>query len=396
MENLRNWSYKIIANTNLKFKRYLSTSIDWNNRLIIIIGSRGVGKTTLMLQHIKEDLKNTEEVLYTSLDNIYFTQKSIIHLVESFIQEGGKYLFLDEIQKYKNWAIEIKNIYDNFPELKIVLSGSSTTEILNAESDLSRRALYYKMGGLSFREFLNFNCGTTFHKIALDELIKNHTEISFDINKNISPIKEFKNYLKFGYYPFFKEDVNGYHQRLRQVLNTVIEVDIPAVYSIDFAASQKIKQMLGIIAELVPFKPNIKKLSHQIGISRESFIKYLQYLEKAEIVNLLYSKTKGISLLKKPEKIYLNNTNISYSLNEFMNIGNAQESFFINQLKLENKIQFSNQGDFLINDLYTIEVRGKNKDTKQIKGVKNAYLAVDNIAFSVGKKIPLWLFGFLY
>jgi predicted AAA+ superfamily ATPase len=396
MDVLQNWSYKIIKNTNLTFKRYLSYNIDWSNRLIIIVGSRGVGKTTLMLQHIKESQLITDEVLYASLDNIYFSKNSIIDLVENFTTLGGKYLFLDEIQKYKNWSVEIKNIYDNYPELKMVLSGSSTTEILHAEGDLSRRALFYKLGGLSFREYLNFISGSNFEKIELSSLLKSHTELSHKISNEIKPVKEFRNYLNYGYYPFFKEDLNGYHQRIRQVLNTVIEVDIPSVYTIDYSATRNIKKMLAIITDLVPFKPNIKKLSEQIGISRESFTRYLTYLEKAEIINLIYNKNKGISLMRKPEKIYLNNTNISYALNNNINIGNARESFFINQLKLDNKIAFSDKGDFLVNGKYTFEVGGKGKSFKQIKGVDNAWIVSDDIEFSVGKKIPLWMFGFLY
>lgn len=396
MERLRDWSYRSIQRIETKFKRYLYNEIDWNNRLLILYGARGVGKTTIMLQYLKEKQSLEEEVLYVSLDDLYFANNSIIDLVEEFTQKGGVYLFLDEIQKYKNWAIEIKSIYDNFPSLYLVLSGSSSVEILKSESDLSRRALYYHLNGLSFREFINFKTGKNYKPYALDEVITNHKEISFKISEEIRPIKEFLEYTRLGYYPFFKEDRSSYHQRIRQVINTVIEVDIPSVYAVDFNAVQNIKKLLGIIAEIVPFKPNVKKLSEKIGISRESFTRYLKYLEKAEIVNLLYNESKGISLLNKPEKIYLNNSNINFALNINANIGNIRETFFINQLIPNHKVRFSEKGDFKVDDKYLFEVGGKNKNDNQIKGERNAWIVADDIDVSHSKKIPLWLFGFCY
>ena len=396
MERLNDWSYKSIQRVETKFKRYLYDKINWNNRLVILFGARGVGKTTMMLQYLKENRPLNEESLYASLDDLYFANNSIIDLVEEFAQKGGKYLFLDEIHKYKNWSIEIKSIYDNFPDLNLVLSGSSSTEILKSEADLSRRALFYHLNGLSFREFINFKYAKNYKSFSLAELLENHKEISFGISKEIRPIKEFLEYIGFGYYPFFIEDRSSYHQRIRQVINTVIEVDIPSVHTVDFNAVQNIKKLLGVISEIVPFKPNVKKLSEQIGISRESFTKYLKYLEKAEIVNLLYSQSKGISFLNKPEKIYLNNSNLSFALNSNANIGNVRETFFLNQLNLEHKIRFSKKGDFIVDDKYLFEVGGKNKSPKQITGEENAWVIADNIDVSIGEKIPLWLFGFCY
>lgn len=396
METLKTWSYKSIQSVNLRFKRYLINQINWKNRLIILVGSRGVGKTTLMLQVLKEKKLAKDEGLYVSLDNIYFANHSLLTFAEEFVQTGGKYLFLDEIQKYKNWSIEVKNIYDNYPELNMVLSGSSATEILKSEGDLSRRALFYRLGGLSFREYLNYQLNKNFESISLVDLTNNHTEISYEISTRIKPLKEFKEYLNYGYYPFFKEDVSSYHHRLRQVINTIIEVDVPTVYAVDYAAVQNIKKLLGIISETVPFKPNVKKLSDQIGISRESLIKYLKYIENADLVILLYNETKGMSLLNKPEKIYLNNTNISYALSNNINIGNARETFFINQLKLNHKVRFSDKGDFKIDNDFIFEIGGKDKDIKQIVNEKKAWIVADNIEISVNNKIPLWLFGFLY
>jgi predicted AAA+ superfamily ATPase len=396
MERLLIWSSKNINRVSSKFERYLSKNISWNNRLIILVGSRGVGKTTLMLQYLKKNHHKNEESLYLSLDDIYFTNNSIIDLVDEFSKRGGKYLFLDEIQKYKNWSIEIKNIYDNYPEIQLVLSGSSTIEILKSEGDLSRRALFYKLNGLSFREYLNFNFGYNFKTYSLDEILKNHLQISLEISEKIKPIKEFEEYYKFGYYPFFKEDLQTYHKRIGQILNTVIEVDIPTVYSVDFTAVQNMKKLLGLIAEMVPFKPNVKKLSEQIGISRESLIKYLKYLEKADIIHLLYSENKGITFLNKPEKIYLNNPNISFALSNDVNIGNLRETFFIIQLNFNHKMRFTESGDFLVDDKFTFEIGGKNKTSKQIQNIENSWIVADNIEISAGNKIPLWLFGFIY
>jgi len=396
MERLLIWSSKNINRVSSKFERYLSKNISWNNRLIILVGSRGVGKTTLMLQYLKKNHHKNEESLYLSLDDIYFTNNSIVDLVDEFSKRGGKYLFLDEIQKYKNWSIEIKNIYDNYPEIQLVLSGSSTIEILKSEGDLSRRALFYKLNGLSFREYLNFNFGYNFKTYSLDEILKNHLQISIEISEKIKPIKEFEEYYKFGYYPFFKEDLQTYHKRIGQILNTVIEVDIPTVYSVDFTAVQNMKKLLGLIAEMVPFKPNVKKLSEQIGISRESLIKYLKYLEKADIIHLLYSENKGITFLNKPEKIYLNNPNISFALSNDVNIGNLRETFFINQLNFNHKMRFTESGDFLVDDKFTFEIGGKNKTSKQIQNIENSWIVADNIEISAVNKIPLWLFGFIY
>ena len=396
MERLSDWSFKSIQRVETKFKRYLYDKINWSNRLIILFGARGVGKTTMMLQYLKENVPLSEERLYVSLDDLYFANHSIVELAEEFIQKGGKYLFLDEIQKYKNWSIEIKNLYDNFPDLYMVLSGSSSTEILKSEADLSRRALYYRLNGLSFREFINFKAGIDFQAFNLAELVENHKEISYEISREIKPIKEFLEYTSYGYYPFFIEDRSSYHQRIKQIINTVIEVDIPSVYTIDFKAVQNIKKLLGIIAEIVPFKPNVKKLSEQIGISRESFTRYLKFLEKAEIVNLLYSQSKGISFLNKPEKIYLNNSNISFALNKNANIGSVRETFFINQLNPFHRVRFSKRGDFKVDDKYLFEVGGKDKKPGQIAGEENAWIVADNIDISNANKIPLWLFGFCY
>ena len=396
MERLRIWFYRNIQSVNTNFKRYLHDEIKWNNRLIILVGARGVGKTTLMLQYMKDNLPINDESIYISLDDIYFTTNSLINFVEEFSQNGGKHLFIDEVQKYKRWITEIKNIYDNYPNISIVISGSSAIQLLTSEADLSRRALYYTLNGLSFREYLNYNYNYQLDAIPLNTITKNHLPLSLELSSKIKPIKAFKEYLQLGYYPFFKEDPETYHKRLSQVINTVIEVDIPNVFSIELNAIHNIKKLLGIISELVPFKPNVKKLSEQIGISRDTLVKYLQHLEKANIINLLYSQNKGISLLNKPEKIYLNNPNISFALNNEVNIGNLRETFFLNQLISSHKVRYSGVGDFKVDDNYLFEIGGKNKSAKQIRGIPNSWVVADDIEISIGNKIPLWLFGFTY
>ncbi len=396
MERLQLWFYKNVQRVETKFKRYMWDDIQWESRLIILLGARGVGKTTLILQYIKENLPINEETIYASLDDIYFSKYSLIHFAEEFAKRGGKYLILDEVQKYNNWAVEIKNIYDNFSEIKMILSGSSTIEILKSEGDLSRRAIYYKMSGLSFREFLNYTYHLDLEVFTLSNILENHLELSLDINARIKPIKEFEAYLNYGYYPFFKEDIETYHKRIAQIINTVLEVDIHNTHSIDNNATYKIKRLLAEIAEMVPFKPNVKTLSEKIGISRDSLIKYLKLLEKADIIKMLYSQTKGMSALNKPEKIYLNNSNIAFALNTQINTGSLREAFFVNQLNLKHNLRYSGVGDFVVDDAFTFEVGGRSKAKSQISSVENSWVVADNLEISVGNKIPLWLFGFNY
>ncbi len=396
MERLQRWFYTNVQHVNTKFKRSLWYDIQWENRLIILLGARGVGKTTLLLQYIKEKLPISEETIYVSLDDIYFSNHSLIQFTEEFVKRGGKFLILDEAQKYKNWAIEVKNIYDNFPEIKIIVSGSSAIELLKSEADLSRRAIYYNMKGLSFREFLNYTKSLNFRAYTLEEILNNKLALSLEVNTKIKPIKEFETYLKYGYYPFFKENRITYHKRLAQIINTVLEVDLLNTHSIDINATLKTKKLLAEIAEMVPFKPNVKKLSTKIGVSRDSLIKYLKLLENADIINMIYSETKGMSALNKPEKIYLNNPNIAFSLNDEVNTGSLRESFFVNQIRLKHQLNYTRIGDFLVDNKYTFEVGGRNKSKKQIATIKNSWVVADNIELSIGNKIPLWLFGFTY
>lgn len=373
--------------------------IEWlkqNEKLIGIKGSRGVGKTTLLLQYAKTVLKN-DSFVYISLDNLYFTENSLLNFADEFYKNGGKVLLVDEVHHYPNWSLELKNIYDLFPDLKVVYTGSSLLHLAKGRSDLSRRSVVYNLPGLSLREFINFSTKLNLAPISLDEILANHESVAKQIWKETKPIKWFNQYINHGYYPFFLEGIENYHHKLNGVILQVLESDLPYISGVSYSNINKLKQLLYVISESVPFKPNIEKLSERIGISKNTLKDYLHYLNDALLINMLYSDSKGISRLTKPDKIYLHNTNLMFALaNTSSNTGNERETFFYNALSPKHTVRYTPKGDFLIDGRYTFEVGGKNKSQKQIQGVKNAYLAIDGIETGYGKQIPLWLFGFLY
>lgn len=396
MEELKLQYQKKLANTPLTFERYLLNVIDWGNRLIAIKGARGAGKTTLLLQYAKKNL-NPSTSLYVSLDNLYFAKNALYFLAEEFEKLGGTHLLLDEVHKYPNWSREIKLIYDNQPNLQVIFTSSSMLEIYKSESDLSRRAVSYVLKELSFREFIGFETGLALTSYSFSDIITNHNQIAADILTKIKPIPLFLEYLQIGSYPYFKENKNTYYQKLENTINLAIEIDINAIYSINFELIIKLKKLLVAIATSAPFTPNVTKLSERIGTTRIVLIEAINQLEKAGLINNLFKNTKGIGALTKPEKIYLNNTNLMYAISkEHVNIGNLRETFFVNQFKDLHKINLAEKGDFLIADKYTFEVGGKDKSQKQIKDVEDAFLAKDNIEIGVGNIIPIWLFGFMY
>ena len=396
MELLHEKFYQKYKFTSTKIVREITHSIDWSNRLIGIKGSRGVGKTTLILQHIKQNYKANHKVLYISLDDLYFTQNTLYSLVDSFHKKGGELLAIDEVHKYENWAIEIKNIYDDMPNLKVIFTGSSLLHLHQAKADLSRRAVMYHMPGLSFREFLIFQQSEKFKTYSLPEILENHIEIAMDISSRIKPLELFGQYLNYGYYPFYFENKNSFHQKLSETILTVLEVDITQFANIQTSNITYLKKLLAIISNSVPFKPNMKALSSRTGISLNTMKAYLKLLSDADLLQLLYVSGKGINSLNKPEKIYLGNTNLIYNQGGASpNIGNIRETFFFNQLQAKHRVEASKQSDFLVDETLTFEVGGKNKTTSQIKGIENAYVAKDDIEIGSGNAIPLWLFGFL-
>lgn len=381
------------------FKRSLFDTIDWDQKMIAIKGARGVGKTTLMLQRQKFGLDKNAHSLYVSMDHPYFYNRTLFDLTDDFYKLGGRFLFIDEVHKYALWSRELKVLYDAFPELKVVFSSSSALDIYRGESDLSRRVFTYDLPGMSFREFLIFKNKVNIKAVNLEHIISHHRALTTRLNKekevHILPL--FKEYLKTGYLPFsFPENEAGYIIKLNQVINTVLDIDMAYTDGYTPSTALKLKKLLAILAESVPFQPNIAELSRKLNISRDSIYNYLKYLEKALMINTLHAKGKGISLLQKPEKIYLENTNLSYALQLEPNTGSIRECFLLNQLINGGyEVSYPKQGDFFV-DNKIIEVGGKLKSGKQISGLTNAYIASDNILAGAGNKIPLWLFGFLY
>ena len=404
LQNILEEQNRLLTNITLDKKRYLYEKINWDLKSIGILGQRGLGKTTMMLQYIKEHYPDSDKVLYISLDNPYFQATSLLDFAKEFEMNGGEVLFIDEVHKYNDWSTHIKKIYDIL-ELKVVFSGSSILQITNQNADLSRRTIIYYLENLSFREYLFLQDIATFKSYSLEELLSNHSRISSEISKQIKPIKFFKEYLEFGAYPFILEDKESYHQRIIQIINLILESDLPHITRIEMQQIQKLKKLLYLLAINVPFIPNIKDLAESTNISRPKLYEYLNELENAKIINSIRSQEKGYSLMSKPEKLFMQNTNISHALTSKVDSGSAREAFFVNQIKnyyasqnlfINEAIYASKKGDFLVNTTYTFEVGGKNKGFKQIKEMENSYVASDDIEFGFGNKIPLWLFGFLY
>lgn len=397
METLIQRFYEKYAQTNVKSIRGFATTIDWSNRLIGIKGSRGVGKTTLLLQYIKKNFRPDNKVLYVSLDHFWFAENKLYNLADNFYKRGGELLVLDEVHRYPDWAVEIKNIYDDFSGLKIVFTGSSLLQIEKARGDLSRRAVIYQMPGLSFREFINFQTSYNFAAFTLDEIVKNHIEIAVSVIDKIKPFELLPNYLNYGYYPFYLENTASFHQKLNEAILTVMEIDIPQFEAIQTSNIILLKRLLQVIATSVPFKPNMQAVSQRTGISLNTMKNYLQYLNNAKIISLLYASSKGLNSLGKPEKIYLQNPNLIFNLGEnTQNTGNLRETFFMMNLNEKSKVESSETADFLVDEKYTFEIGGKNKGQKQIKDTPDSFVVKDDIVVGNNNIIPLWLFGFLY
>jgi predicted AAA+ superfamily ATPase len=397
MEKLLLKSNRKIEEIDLTFQRFLISENIFKHRLIAIKGARGTGKTTLLLQFAKKYLPKDNTVFYFAMDDLFFSKNTLYSLAEQFIINNGKYLLIDEVHKYPNWSRELKLIYDDFPSLQIIFTSSSVLNILKAESDLSRRAISFELPELSLREFIEFESKIKLPVLKLNEILENHQEIAFRFLKKIKPVFEFNKYLKYGQYPYFIEGVEDYYQKVMHTIQLIMDVDISAIENLDYNNIVKLKKLLFAVATSVPFTPNISKLSEKIELSRPFMIKALEILEKAHLLIQLHQSNKGVSQLSKPEKIYLRNTNLIYAIaEENAVIGNLRETFFINQLTHDHKINLPKNGDFLVNDTYTFEVGGKNKTRQQIGAIKDAYLVIDNIETGVNKTIPLWMFGFLY
>jgi len=397
MKALLEQSEYLVSNTILDFKRYLFEEIKWKNRLIGIKGARGTGKTTLSLQWLKLQDLPVAKAAYFSLDDLYFTNHSLKETVAQFHKEGGKMLVLDEVHKYKNWSTEIKNIYDVYSGIQIIFTGSSIIDISRQEADLSRRAIVYELPGLSFREFLSLKYKIQSPVFSLDRILKEATSLKKLLPNSFRPLEHFNEFLQTGYYPFMMEDQESVHQKINQLIRAIVEYDMAELKDFDIRNAKKILQLLYVVAQQVPFKPNLVTLSEKIGIHRNSLNNYLNYLEQAKLISLLQPAGKSTAVLQKPEKIYLNNTNLLYALVEQqVDVGNLRETFFLSQLSVNSKIQMPKQGDFLVDNQYTFEVGGKGKSKKQIAGIKNSWVVKDGLEFPLGNELPLWMFGFLY
>lgn len=383
--------------TSTNFHRYLFDDIAWDERLIGIKGPKGIGKTTMLLQHIKETFPHRDDALFVSMDNLWFANHELKDLVRFYYQRGGRYLFLDEIHHYKPWQVVLKNIYDDFPELHVVYSGSSLLQIEKGEADLSRRLAEYTMTGMSFREYLEYEGIAKLPVISLEELLTGHTDIALDINEKVPNILSyFENYLKNGFYPFYKEAKRTFPQRLQQVVNHVLEVDYPAIEEVEIATIRKAKKMLMVLAENVPQTPNMNELYAQLETARAQGLKMMYALDRAGLLALLTDTTKNLKNLSRPEKVFLNNSNLMYALGHKTDIGTIRETFFLSQTRQVGHVTYPAKGDFLIDGKYLFEVGGPAKTFEQIKDVPNSYLAVDGIECGHGARIPLWMFGLLY
>lgn len=378
--------------------RYLYHQIDWQQRLVGIVGARGSGKTTLMLQYIKLNYPDHQNVLYLSIDRVFPPDFSIYQLAESFYLQGGRHLMLDEVHKYPGWAVELKNIYDDFPALKLVFSGSSALLLHRAEADLSRRASMYHLRSLSFREFILFKTEVKFETFNLSEVLETHSLLTTQINQKIRPVQLFQEFTKFGAYPFYFENPLLYHDRVMATVKTIIETDFPAIASFNYSSVVAIQKLLSFIADSVPFKPNIAELSRKTGISRDILLRMIDLLVRADLLLVLRQQSAPTGYFTKPDKIYLHNSSLAWALSQASEpvIGNIRETFFINQLEGLHQLSLPDTGDFLVDNKYLFEIGGPGKSRKQLHHATNAFVLRDEIETGYKNIVPLWLFGFLY
>jgi uncharacterized protein len=349
-----------------------------------------------LLQYLKYDLGLPETALYVTADHTWFYNHSLLETANDWYKQGGQILIIDEVHKYKNWSVELKNIYDGLPDLKIIFSASSALDIYRGEADLSRRVVSYMLAGLSYREYLQLSCNVKFDPVTMDEIISNHRNLSRTVSEKIRPLPAFRKYTETGYLPIFIEGEDSYLLKLNQIINAIVDTDLSYIAAYNSGTANKVKKLLGVIAESVPFKPNIAALSRKLDISRDSIYQYIYQLKDARLLNTLSSEGKGVSTLQKPDKVYLENTNLAYALKGKPDIGNIRETFVFNQLYNAGLDVYSPKaGDFAFNDC-TLEIGGKNKTMAQVSHIDKYLIAADDIETGVGNKAPIWLFGFLY
>ncbi len=395
LNEIREYQRKLFNKNDFRYKRYFHKNINLDKKLVGIIGARGVGKTTFLIQYLKDLNTPFSKKLYISADTI--TIPSLFEVANAFSKEEGEILVIDEIHKYKNFEIELKKIYDIL-DLKVIFSGSSALKLDNAKADLSRRAIVYDVYGLSFKEFIELEKGITLPAYSLEEILYNHIDIAYELLTKFNLTLLFREYVKSGYYPFYFEDKEDYLIKLNETINTVIEVDIPSIFPIEYDSIRNLKKLVRLICLSHPYTPNIKELLIKMDMkdNYKGLYRFIEYLNRAKIFNTFKSNSKGDSIFTKPDKIYLNNTNLHYAYCQSSNTGTIREVFVASMLQNKHTISIAKKGDFFVDGKYTFEVGGKNKSYKQIKDIKNSFIVADDMEIGSGNKIPMWLFGFLY
>ena len=388
-------SGQILSQKVPEYKRFLFLKIDFNERLIGVLGSRGVGKTTILLQYLHNIDKN-KKTLYIMADHPLVVQLGLFSIADEFQKKGGEVLIIDEIHKIKNFEIDLKLIYDSFFMLQVVFTGSSAVAIDNAKADLSRRAVIYKLPVLSFREFLELETGKRFTPVSLDDIVQNHTSLAMKILSELKPFAYLQEYLQSGAYPFYTVGKESYIQKLLSASMQVLETDLPMIYAIDHDKINALKKMMIMLCQSEPYDINISKLCGAVELNQRTLYKYLGILQSAGLIKILGARSNGVSIISKPEKLYLDNTNLFSIFCENPKKGTLRETFFASQISYEHTIKYPKSGDFIVDERYTFEIGGKDKNLKQIKHVKNSYVVADDIEIGVDRKIALWLFGFLY
>ena len=403
MEALFRKSDRLLANTSMEIIREKMDEIHWNSQLISIIGAKGVGKSTLIKQYLKQNFElGDRRVLYCSADTVDFSMRTLVGMAEEFVIHGGELLVIDEIHKYhsgtSDWSREIKEIYELFPDLKMIVSGSSLLRLKEGDADLSRRVIKYTMSGLSFREALRFYHGLTFPIWSLEDILAHPYDLWQMVSSKCKPIVLFKEYLEKGYYPFLLEGEGEYYTKIEQVVNYIIETELPQICKVDVANVRKIQALIALICSEVPFELNANKIAAALEIGRDTVVEYFKYLGDAKVLNLLYSDKKKIGKLTKPDKIYMENTNLMYALVPTkIDIGTLRETFAVGSLSKSHDVEYGKtQGDFKVDNKYTFEIGGRSKNFSQIAGVKDSYVFADDWDMPDGAKLPLWMLGFLY
>lgn len=397
MEKQFSYFNQRLSTVTLKQVRPLIKVLGQQHRMIGIKGARGVGKTTLLLQFAKQSLPLDQRTLYLSLDDPWFSNRSLTEFADDFVKQGGITLLLDEVHHYPNWSENLKFIYDQFPGLRVLFTGSPVLHIDSSTADLSRRAVFRTLYGLSFREYLNWTYGTHLEPVPFETILTNHIEIARNINEKIRPVKAFREYTQRGIYPFAFENIEVFSEKLRETARIAIESDLRSYHQLGPDMVEYMLKLLSVLADTVPLVPNITKLSDRIGSTRNTLIRLLDYLEKAQLIHRLFKQAEGITRLQKPDKLYLNDPNLMFALSwSDVNKGALRETFFVHQVRPVHSLRLAKERDFIVDENHTIEIGGKNKTDKQIRNLENAYIAADDIEYGYGNKIPLWMFGLLY